>query len=150
MNCDEFEERLYDEDARSALLLETPVPEDLAEHQRSCPACRSSWTLASFETRNLARILILPAPEIHHARRPQPLASGRSHDRLAWIDVHVASWAAVGGIVGLGVLATATPSGALHWTGFWLGATIGLVAASPRWMRAMALGPWSLVRPLFR
>ena len=47
MTCPALEDRLFDEDCRSALLGRGDVPKDVADHLARCPACALAWSQAA-------------------------------------------------------------------------------------------------------
>jgi hypothetical protein len=108
LSCEDFSDRLYDEDCRFALVRRGAVPADVALHCASCAACRGLWTEAADDLATLPELLSEPAPPELSARVRRGLA-----ERVA--------------------AQPASPWSALDWTAglTWaaLGAAVAVVAA---------------------
>jgi len=126
MNCNEFEDRLYDEDCRAALLGRAAAPPDVADHIDRCARCRISWSQAAALSERLSRALVLSPPATLRVavRRALP-APHRGGVRIDWTAV---TWAITGGALGASVFGAAQPtwSPLWEWAGFCLGAGCGL------------------------
>lgn len=146
MTCDEFEDRLYDEDTRVALLGRGLAPADVAAHGAHCPGCRASWAQASAEAHRLVGVMIVAPPPALHATLWRAFRSTR-RNRTPWVDVHALSWVVTGGALGAGFAASVVPpTTASQWTGFWVGAACGLVSTALPSMRVIWRAPWALMR----
>ncbi len=146
MTCDEFEDRLYDEDMRVALLGRGPVPADVVVHRAHCPDCDASWAQASAELHRLVQAMIVAPPPGLQASFRRAFRSTR-RNRTRWVDVQVLSWIVTGGALGAALAASVLSGTAVsQWAGFWLGAACGLVGAGSPDTRAIWRAPWALVR----
>jgi hypothetical protein len=146
MTCGEFEDRLYDEDARVAQLGGGLAPADVAAHIAHCPDCGASWARTSAETRRLVHVMIVsPTPALRRTLRQAYRSAKRP--RIHWLDVQVLSCVVTGGALGAGLaVSLATSTAGSQWAGFCLGATCALISTALRRMRSIWRAPWALVR----
>jgi hypothetical protein len=145
MTCGELEDRLFDEDCRSALLGQGDVPGDVAEHLGRCPACAREWSRAAAETSLLSQALVVvppPALRGRMLRAYRPAGRGASAGRAIGVETLFGTIAF--GALGAG-LAGGVP-GVSEWVGFAVGASFGLAGeavrrANPSWRAPLtALG----------
>jgi hypothetical protein len=95
LSCPEFEDRLYDEDARRALEGRAAVPHDIAAHRDGCAACARLWAEAIDDVRALPQMLMAPAPPALETRlRARFAAWYPAPMRGDWTQSAV--WAAIG------------------------------------------------------
>jgi hypothetical protein len=125
LSCDSFRDRLYDEDARAALLGRTPIPADLLAHRDACAACRQEWDEAGADLVGLPSLLAAPAPvavvrkiRIGAAERLQPAPRLDWNEGLAWAAIGaavcapVAAWVPMLSPVVLGMVGASIAFGA--------------------------------------
>ncbi len=128
MNCQDFDNRLYDEDCRKALLGESDVPEDMRNHLHGCPHCREIWSEAEIDTRLLSRALLFEAPaSLALLSPPEQLAPISLRNLIDWVDLGRAF--STGAIVSTLIAILPSSTFLWQWSGFWLGAACGLAAA---------------------
>ncbi len=130
MNCNEFEDRLYDEDCRAALLGRAAEPPDVTDHIGRCTRCRASWGQAAADSERLSRALVLSPPATLRVAVRRALPAGhRGGVRIDWTAV---TWAVTGGALGASLFGAAQPtwSPLWQWVGFWFGAGFGLVISA--------------------
>jgi hypothetical protein len=104
LSCQEFSDRLYDEDCRRALAHRGPVPADAALHRDSCADCRSLWAEAAEDLATLPELLCEPAPPALEARVRRELAKGPSRPANPWFVLDWTAgitWAAIGASLAL-------------------------------------------------
>jgi predicted anti-sigma-YlaC factor YlaD len=130
MTCPEFDDRLFDEDCRSALLGRADVPRDVAEHLGLCATCAQEWSRAAAEAARLSRLLVAPPPALRGRLLRAFRAGGRRPARRVGIDVETVCSAIALGALGAG-LAGSLP-GFSEWEGFVVGASLGLAAEAVR------------------
>jgi hypothetical protein len=123
LSCDSFRDRLYDEDARQALVGETPAPADLQAHRQSCADCCREWDEAASDLVALPRLMMENAP-VALERRVRIAAAERLGPAPSFDWMEAVSWAAVGAT--LGVLA----AGYLSFVPGVGPATLGAMAAA--------------------
>jgi predicted anti-sigma-YlaC factor YlaD len=129
MTCVEFEDRLFDEDCRAALLGRAAVPADVAEHLALCSACERQWAEAVAATQRLAeRLVVTPSPVL--LRSLYRLFRPRGRVRTLRIDTGMLSWAIAAGVLGALLAGGAFPTAFPDWAGFSVGASVGLVLAT--------------------
>jgi len=148
MICTEFEDRLFDEDCRTALLGSAPAPADVAEHTARCPECARRWAEAAADTQRLAaRLVVAPPPALRQAlyRAARPKTSGWGWG--AEVDTEMLSWTIAGGAVGASLVGTmfASPQPP-DWVGFCVGASVGFTLAVLRGSAGAWLAQWAAIR----
>lgn len=127
MNCQDFDNRLYDEDCRKALLGESDVPEDMRNHLHGCPHCREIWSEAEIDTRLLSKHLLFEAPpSLALFPPPEQLAPISLRYLVDWVDLGRAF--STGAIVSTLIAILPSSNFLWQWSGFWFGAAIGLAA----------------------
>ncbi len=138
MTCPELEDRLFDEDCRSALLGRGEMPRDLADHLARCPACVLEWSRAASETSRLSRGLLvdLPGDLRNRLGRAFPRAAGgqrREIDCLTEVLPRALAFGAVAAGLAAGI------PGLSEWAAFALGVSLGIAVEAVR--RAPASWP---------
>jgi hypothetical protein len=78
LSCQDFSDRLYDEDCRRALAHRGAVPADAALHLDVCSGCRGLWAEAEEDLATLPGLLFEPAPAALEAGLRRGLARGRA------------------------------------------------------------------------
>ncbi len=137
MTCPELDDRLFDEDCRSALLGRGEVPRDVADHLALCPRCTREWSQAAAETGRLSQGLLVGLPADLRGslcRAFRTRAGGRAH--VVDSATEALSRAIAFGALGAG-LASGVP-GLPEGAAFALGASLGLAVAALRrtgWIR---------------
>ncbi len=124
--CDRFADRLWDEDARRALVRGAAPPEDMRAHASECRACRKVWDSSVVEMGTLAAGLAEPAPARLRSRAlcaMHEALPGRPAPLIDWKPA--ALWALSGAAVGVSALAL---SGGLSLPLAWQGLVVSLVA----------------------
>jgi hypothetical protein len=155
MTCAGLEDRIFDEDARAALLGRGPTPADLAHHLAGCPDCAGRWVQAAADARWFSQELLLDPPAALRRRLHQ--AFQRRAGRSPGVDVTVLSRTLVAGALGASL--AGGPTTLPDWAGFCVGASLGLAWAAmrrapQRWSHpavcaARALRGWvQLLRPI--
>ena len=126
MTCDDFLDRLYDDDARAARRGHGAIPPDMAEHIRDCHDCRLAFDAAGADETLLTQALrASPSPAWRAEVRRQIAPSPRS----TW-TLHIA---AVNEAITWGILAMAASHVLLdgsvvltHVAAFWAGGAAAL------------------------
>ncbi len=137
MTCPELEDRLFDEDCRSALLGRGDVPPDVADHLALCPRCAQEWSQAAAETGRLSHGLLVGLPPDLRDSLCRAFRT-RAGGRAPVVDsaTQALSRAIAFGALGAG-LASNLP-GLSAGAAFAIGASLGLAAAAVRrtgWIR---------------
>jgi hypothetical protein len=105
-DCARVADRLFDEDARSALLSGAPAPADLAPHIEACAECRRVWNEAAEELGWLAGDLVEASPSRLVSQARSAMRQALPPPALPLIEWRpVIAWGASG--VALGVCAAA-------------------------------------------
>jgi hypothetical protein len=96
LSCQDFRDRLYDEDCRRAVAGDAPIPADLSLHRDACAECREEWNAAADDLLHLPVLLAESAPASLERRIRVAVAerSIRTAAPLDWSDGAV--WAALG------------------------------------------------------
>lgn len=121
MTCDDFLDRLYDDDVRGAVRGGRAVPADMTAHMLGCQSCQAAYNAAATDDRRLTRALLeVPSPA-WHARVLVRLSHRRPVLPIPWI-------ATINEAVAWGVLAIAASHVLLnehsvvgHIVAFWTG-----------------------------
>lgn len=119
LSCQDFRDRLYDEDCRRALSGDAPIPADLSLHREACAECGEEWSAAADDLAHLPLLLVESAPASVE-RRVRIAVADRMVRRAPAID-----W-----------------SDGVMWAA--LGATGALIAAGPIQAWLPGLGPLSV------
>jgi hypothetical protein len=127
VNCDDFVDRLYDDDARSAQRGTGTVPADMSAHLLVCDACRTAYELACEDERLLPTLLVESPPPAWQAavlRQMAPVPRVDWTRRIATVN-EAMTW---------GILALAAShallggsSMAAHAAAFWTGGAAALM-----------------------
>ncbi len=141
MTCAELDDRLFDEDCRSARAGRSEVPRDVADHLASCPRCAQEWSRAAAEAARLSGLLVAPSPALH-GRLVQVFHSGvRDPAPAVGTGVEMLfgtiAFGALGAALAVGV------TGISQWAGFAVAASLGLTVeavrrARPTWRAPVA------------
>ncbi len=132
MTCADLDDRLFDEDCRTALLGRAPTPADVAAHLAACAACCATWSEAVDDAHRLSHLLVATPPPALRARlldafRLAPIVSA------PWQVTEALSWAIAGGVVcAIAVGSIAPLPGFPEWAGFGMGVGVGLLAGALR------------------
>ncbi len=131
MTCPELEDRLFDEDCRSALLGRGDVPPDVSDHLAQCPACALAWAQAAAESCLISRaLLVAPPPGLADRLRRAFRAGvvGRSRG-IGCLNETLGGAIAFGA---LGASLAASVPGLTEAAGFALGASVALATEAAR------------------
>lgn len=145
MICAEFQDRLFDEECRAALLGRAAAPADVAEHATRCPACARQWAEALADAQRLSHLVVDPPPalrrSLYQAFRPRTgVWSLRIHKETL-------SWAIAGGALGASLGgALFVPPGLADWAGFCVGAGLGLAFVASSGVARTGLAHWAEAR----
>jgi hypothetical protein len=149
MTCVELEDRLFDEDCRSALLGRGDVPRDVADHLARCLDCPRAWSRAAAEAGWLSRGLVVAPPPALRDRlvRAFRADAGRRRHGIGSGTEMVCGALACGA---LGASLAGSVPGLSDWAGFCVGASLGLAAEAVRRTRRIWREPVAALRGVLR